>query len=124
MLKFIKSTLIVLALVTVMLMPYFVFADSPMDRLQNVGGEGGFETSKSSTDLPTIVGDIISVFLGLLGIIFLVLIVYAGFRWMIAAGRDQMIDEAKTTLIRATVGLMIVVAAYAISQFVVYSIVG
>jgi TRAP-type C4-dicarboxylate transport system permease small subunit len=65
-----------------------------------------------------IVATIIQAFLGLLGIIFIVLIVMAGYKWMNAAGNEEKVTEAKDTIRRAIIGLIITVSAYAITYFV------
>jgi len=69
--------------------------------------------------LPGLIGNLIRVALGLLGVVFLVLIVYAGFIWMTARGDEKMVTRAKDTLQRAVIGLIIVSLAYAITSFVV-----
>ena len=84
--------------------------------LNNTGSTAGFGTQ---TDLPTLIGSFINIFLGLLGVIFVVLTVYAGYLWMTAAGDEKKVDQAKNTLTRAVIGIIIVVASYAIAQFVV-----
>ena len=75
----------------------------------------GFNTSM---DVTNIVGNFIIGFLALLGIIFIVLIILAGYNWMTAAGDEEKVNKAKDTLTRAIIGLVITVGAYAISQFV------
>ncbi|MEK7558059.1 MAG: hypothetical protein AAB530_02525 [Patescibacteria group bacterium] len=60
----------------------------------------------------------IQAILGLLGIIFLILILYAGFNWMTAAGDEEKVTKAKETLSRAIIGLIIIVSAYLITIFV------
>lgn len=71
-----------------------------------------------SADLLSIIGTVINVFLGLLGVIFLILIIYAGYRWMTAGGNDEQVNSAKRILINATIGLVITLSAYAIATFV------
>ena len=65
------------------------------------------------------VARMINVALGFLGIIFLVLFVYAGFMWMTAAGNEERITKSKKTMIAAIIGVTIVLSAYAISYFVI-----
>jgi hypothetical protein len=65
-----------------------------------------------------IIGSIISVFLSLLGIIFLILVLYGGFTWMTSLGNEQKVLKAKNTLIQAIIGVIIVISAYAITFFV------
>lgn len=70
-----------------------------------------------------VISDIIKVFLSFLGVIFIVLIIYAGFMWMTAAGAEDKITKAKTTLAAAIIGLAIILAAYAITYFAIDQII-
>jgi amino acid permease len=56
--------------------------------------------------------------LGLLGIIFVVLLVYAGIQWMTAEGDEVKVEKAKSTITRAIIGLGIIITAYAITYFI------
>jgi len=66
-----------------------------------------------------IVGQVIQAGLGLLGVIFLCLTVYAGFLWMTAQGQEEKVEKALNIIKTAVVGLIITLAAYSISTFVV-----
>lgn len=86
-------------------------------QLDNAGNTGwGAKADKA--DMPKIIQTAISAFLGLLGIIFLVLIIYAGYNWMTAQGDEEKVTKAKDTLTRAVIGLIIITMAYAITYFV------
>lgn len=61
---------------------------------------------------------VIKAFLGLLGIIFVGLIVYAGYNWMTASGESEKIETAQKTIKRAIIGLIITISAYSITYFV------
>lgn len=76
-------------------------------------------TDATTNELPELIGNIISVLLSVLGIIFVVLVVYAGFLYLTAAGDDAKVKKAKTMLTQAVIGLVIIVAAYAIADFVI-----
>jgi hypothetical protein len=120
----IKPLVSVIMLVSVLMLPCLSLASvGPADRLKALGNDSGYETASKDTDLPTIIGTVIGVFLTLLGIIFLALFVYAGFMWMIAAGGEEKVTKSKDTMRRAIIGLIIVIASYAISQYVIYSLV-
>lgn len=77
------------------------------------------QTDTSETTFAETIAEIIKVVLGFLGIIFLVLIIYAGFLWMTAAGNEERIKKAKDIMIAAVIGVAIILAAYAITVFVV-----
>ncbi len=64
------------------------------------------------------VTNIISFILSFLGVIFLVLTIYAGFLWMTARGNDTQVAKAKEMLTNAVIGLVIITAAYSITAFV------
>lgn len=83
-----------------------------------------FSNYDVNSDPGTLVGGLIKVVIGLLGIIFLVLTVYAGFTWMTAAGDPKKVDKAKGILTTSVVGLVIVLAAYTITDFVIQSLLG
>ena len=70
-----------------------------------------------STWFSSKVGTIISVILSFVGVIFFILIIYAGISWMISEGNEQKVTEAKKLMINAIIGLVIVFAAYAIVSF-------
>lgn len=108
-----------LALVGSMVITGPVFAsdeNNPTKLLETVGGK--LETgTKVGSDLPTVVGRVLNTMFGLLGIIAVVLIVYAGFKWMTSAGGDG-VGDAKKILISAAIGLFLILTAYAITSFV------
>lgn len=66
-----------------------------------------------------IVGLIIQSALALIGVIFLVLIVYAGILWMTAQGEDKKISTARGYIFHSILGLIIVMAAYALTSYVI-----
>jgi hypothetical protein len=68
--------------------------------------------------LSTQVGLIIGVILSFVGVVFLILMIFAGLTWMTASGNQEKVTKAKDLMINAVIGLVIVVAAYAITAFV------
>lgn len=76
------------------------------------------ELGFSSASLGSIVALLIKSALSLLGLIFLVLIISSGFKWMTAQDNSNDVEKAKTTLKNAIIGLVIVLSAYAITYFV------
>ncbi len=70
------------------------------------------------------VGLIISSVLRLLGTIVLGLIVYAGFLWVTAAGKEEQVGTAKKILKNAVIGLVIIFSSYTITIFVVSTALG
>lgn len=122
--KKVKQLLLLLFLSLLLSLPYFVFAsttpsvseNSPLQKMQKVA-ESSYETADPSS-LMTYAGQFISIILGLLGIIFICLLVYAGFNWMTAAGDSDDVKKAKLTIRTSVIGLVITISAYAIWRFI------
>ena len=106
-------------LLALLVMPYFVFAQNPtLDILKDAAvGNGGYAEA-DETSVASMAGTVVSAFLSLLGVIFLILMLYGGYNWMIAHGDDQKVSKAKDTIRAAIIGLVIVISAYAIYFFV------
>jgi hypothetical protein len=94
--------------------------------LTDVGKEvyGSQGDAEKAGNLTTLIGGLIKGAISILGIVFLILIVYAGYLWMTARGDEKVVTKAKDTLQRAIIGLIIVVAAYAITTFLFTRITG
>jgi ABC-type amino acid transport system permease subunit len=73
---------------------------------------------KSPSSVPTLVGSVISPILGFIGLLFFLLIIYAGFNWMTAGGNDEKVKKSIDLIMQAVVGLVIVASAYLITKFV------
>jgi uncharacterized membrane protein len=98
-----------------------LFSFSPVSAVKDdlLGLQYAQESGLTDTDVRTTAANLINVALGVLGTILLVLIVYAGFLWMTAAGQEDNITKAKGILSASVIGLVIILSAYAISSFVV-----
>ncbi len=106
-----------------LLSPAAAFAGTAItDKLKAAGGAAQYGTAAGEMGILTTIGLIINAGLSVVGVIFLVLIVYAGYNWMTAGGDESKVEKAKETLGRAVIGLFIVICAYAISNFVVPNI--
>jgi type IV secretory pathway VirB2 component (pilin) len=70
-------------------------------------------------DLENTAIKIIDTLLGLLGLVALVMILIGGFKWMTSGGNEEKVGEAKKLLGAGVVGIIIILAAYAIAHYVV-----
>lgn len=120
--KSIKTFFTLIILVFVLVIPYFVFAQAPITALETAVENSGYSTGSNAPDVPTYIGGIVAVFMGFLGIIFIVLLIYGGFNWMRAGGDESKVKLAIDTIRRAIIGLLITAGSYAISQFVIYKL--
>jgi hypothetical protein len=98
--------------------------DDPVAGLNATAGEvNAFTEQMASYDqnpnfLATKAGTIISLILSFVGVLFLILMIYAGILWMTASGNDQQISKAKSLLINAVIGIIVVLSAYALTTFI------
>lgn len=84
--------------------------------LNKAAGEAGFGTT--ATPIYTIVGNLINVVFGLIGILFLGLLLYAGFLYLTSMGETEPIGKAKKIFSSSIIGLLVTVGAYAIATYV------
>lgn len=77
----------------------------------------------SNTSLSTFIGkNIIQPIFGLVGLGFFCLAVYAGVLWMTAQGDSKKVDKAKDILVSATVGMVIIVSAYVLTNAILSAV--
>lgn len=75
-----------------------------------------------SRKLPELVGDIVGTGLSFISVIFFILMIYGGFLWMTARGNSDQEGKARDTIFGAVIGIIIVLAAYALTSFVFKSL--
>jgi hypothetical protein len=123
-LKNLKSGALILSLALLFLYGYLASAQSydfnKNSGLDNSATVAGFVTGGEAATVDSITGLVISIVLGLVGVIFLGFIVYGGFVWMTADGNEEKIKAANKTIINSIFGIIITLAAYAISIFLIY----
>jgi cytochrome bd-type quinol oxidase subunit 2 len=115
-----------LGLMTALLiLPFFVFAgnmiqgDSARDKMlgnmNTVANEGGYDIN---ANLGMSLGFIINTALGLLGTIFIIVVIIGGYNYLTAGGNDQTIEKAKKYIKRAIIGTIITFSAWVIWNFI------
>ncbi len=82
---------------------------------EGLAGKAGFDPNATVGE---VMASVIKGFLALIGITFIILIILAGHKWMIAEGNEDKVKEAKDAIRRAIIGLIIIIAAYSITYFV------
>lgn len=90
-----------------------------LGRVEEAGEKAGYEPGTSDTTFSANIGFLIQAILSMLGVIFLVLMAYAGYTWLMARGEEAEVEKAQKIIMAAVIGLVIVVAAYSITTFVV-----
>lgn len=87
-------------------------------QLGTVAVNAGQAGSVQPGALEDIIGKLIKGALSIAGVIFFAYIVWAGYLWMTAHGEEEKITQAKKMISGGVIGLVIVLAAYAITIFV------
>lgn len=87
-------------------------------QLDSFANKAGYSTTGTKASLESLIQIVINVILSLTGILFLILAVYAGVRWMSAQGNAEDVTKAKETLQAAIIGMVIVSMSYAVTTLV------
>lgn len=91
----------------------------------NAGGnEIATRTRLGSKSPIEVMAVLINAVLGVLAVIAMVLIVYAGFSWMTSGGNEEKVKKARGTLLHAFIGLTIIMAAWGITKWMIGLIAG
>lgn len=88
------------------------------DFLEGIGLKTAGNDAPPAVD---IAGDVIKTFLGFLGIVFVVLIIWAGWQWMTARGDDEQVHKATLQIVHAVIGLLVILSAYA-ATFIIFDV--
>lgn len=73
----------------------------------------------TSKDIPTLLGNIISYAMGIIGSLALVMFIFGGATWMLSAGNQERVTKGKNIIIWAALGLAMIFTAYALVKFVI-----
>jgi hypothetical protein len=117
-----------LSLLPVLLAPGAVMAapvrgiDNADDPFNAIGGQitGGV----GNAELPKVIGNVIDVVLGTAAIILVATFFYAGFLYFTAQDSEDKTEKAKTIMKNTVIGLVLVMASFAIARFVIQQVLG
>jgi len=90
----------------------------PLDVLKDIQADVGSDLMPVSDDPILIIVRIINYLINLVGVAFLIMIIYGGIMWMTARGNEEQTKKAKAILKSAAWGLVIVVLARVLYIFV------
>ncbi len=113
----IKNILILFILIIILILPYFVFANPAIDGLVTIRPGTGYEEANSAT-MSQILGTAVNGFLSILGVVFIILMLYGGYTYMNAGGDESKVKKSSDIIRRAIIGLIILVSSYAIWVFI------
>jgi hypothetical protein len=88
----------------------------------SASGSGGICGAAQQDDFKTLMKNIVSTLLVVLGMIAVIMIVIGGIRYTTSNGDSAQIKSAKDTILYAVVGLVVAIMAFAIVNFVLASV--
>lgn len=91
--------------------------DQALQQLRAGAGMG--EVEEAPLDPRLMVAIVIRILLAVLGTVFFVLLILSGYWYMTAAGEEEKVKKGMNTAKRAIFGLLIVLMAYSIVNFVI-----
>ena len=124
-----QHVLVLVFLLAMFLMPYFVFAQTSNGQgtaknlLIVLSEKAGFATGPQNS-IGNVVALVINAILSLVGVIFLAQMIYGGYLWMTARGNDEQVEKARNLIQQSIIGIIIMIAAYAIVYFVLSNLIG
>ena len=90
----------------------------PTDATPVASGACASDTSGGVSRVNQIITDILNIFSVVVGLVAVVMIIVAGFRYITSGGKDESVKGAKNTILYAVIGLVIVALAQVIVKFV------
>ncbi|MFZ4631965.1 MAG: pilin [Patescibacteria group bacterium] len=126
MTKKIKLILFIFGFIALAFVANFAFAQSGNDTfgIEKTNTALNGSLGISGTDPILVASRVIQIALSFLGMLALILTIYAGFLWMTSNGEEDRVTRAKMILRNAVIGLLIILASWAIVTFVISKLVG
>ncbi len=98
-----------------------VLADGATDKaqagLKASADTAGFSTAKAEP--AEVIGKALNILISVLGIIFVILVVYGGVTWMTATGNADQVKKARSMIIEGALGMAVTLASYSLASYVV-----
>ncbi len=120
MTKKVRFIIIFLSFIGMLLIAKFSLAAGFGTNAVNTGLAG----SLSATDPRILIGRIVQIALSFLGVIAVLIIMYAGFLWMTSSGDEEKISKAKGILKDGIIGLVIILSSWGIATFLISRLAG
>lgn len=124
--RFLAFGIVIIMSAVFLLQPALVSAQPAADEnqadtvtAQDLGLYYGNRTGLGQASLQDTIARIIRIALSLLGIIAILVIMAGGFLYMTAGGDADKVDKGRKTIINGVIGLAIILSSYAITQFVI-----
>ena len=120
--KIIKATLIIMCIslfstfAPISMPAYADICDDPNSPIYEASGCG------TQKEIEPIIGNILSVIIGMLGLVAVIFIVMGGVQYMTSSGDANKLKKAKDTILYGLIGLIVCALAFALVNFVISNI--
>lgn len=91
-----------------------VLANSNLD----LGVDAASRIGLGGVDLKTLIVRLVRIVLGFVGLLAVIMILYGGYTFMTAGGNQDKVEKAKKILRNASIGLLIIITAFSIAEFI------
>lgn len=112
----------------ILCLSFFVFYPVYAQGLKNAVNEANSAANiagvKTEGNVEDMIANLVSAALSLIGVFFLILMIYGGYIWMLARGNETEAEKAKGIITMGLIGVVIVIIAYAVSNFVIDKLIG
>jgi hypothetical protein len=115
--QFLKQALVVLALMVGTLSMFSVVANAALLGPGDVPASVS-EASGGQTSLRSLILTIVDYFLGFLGLLAVIMVVYGGVTYVSSAGNDEAVGKAKKIIMYALIGIVIILLSFVIVKAV------
>lgn len=118
-----KKLLIALSIITATVAAPLVATTTPAfaDAKTEITNGVNSVNDGNSTDLPAFITNIVNIMLFLAGVVAVIMIIIGGIRFVVSNGDSGSVKSAKDTVLYSVIGLIVVILAYAIVNFVINS---
>jgi len=70
-------------------------------------------------ELPTaVVATVVQGLLGIVAVVFFVIVIIAGIKWMLSGGNEETVTKAKQNILNGALGLVVIIFSYAITAII------
>src|SRR6056297_2138521 len=95
---------------------------TPANAQPDFGNSYASNTNLGEEDPRSLLTNLVNLAMTFLAIIAVIVILIGGFKWMTAAGNEDKVSEAKKIVIGGVIGLVIILASWAIASFVLTTV--
>ncbi len=120
-----QRLILIIAAAVLILFPVLTMAqiDPSATGLVETAQEAGYVEADNPPTLTGFIATLVNVVLGLTGLALVILLIYGGIRWMTAMGNEKTVTAAKQIITNSIIGIIIIVAAYAIANYIIVALI-